>query len=262
MEVTLDRSEFFTLAALMRARDIIGLAPEQLLPPTPVERQKLYDQGEARLRERDLLRINSKNEAVLEADLLAMMKAVVEPDNAVVVVRTTPAAGKQLFLLYEKERRFVEQTLPNGQSHRLAQIGSSAEVLQRLAAIFPVEGESAGAGSFTMQQSALFQMAALASENKRAEAEAVLREAQATNPDLAAGLLKAFAAGSFNGTIALLKVQPERENSAGEIAVVQGRGSAWCITQAADDPEGAHVEQINADGFRAMLNAALEELER
>ncbi len=262
MEVTLDRSEFFTLAALMRAKDIIGLAPEQFLPPTPSERQRLYDQGEASLRQRDLLRINPKKEAVLEVDLLAMMKAVIEPDNALVVVRTTPDAGKQLFLFYEKDGQFVEQTLPTEQSHRLAQIGGQANALERLIAIFPVEGKSAEADSFTIDQGALFQMAALVSENRRVEAEAVLKEAKATNPALAADLLNAFATGSFNGTIALLKCQPERENSVGEIAIVQGQKSAWCITQAADDPAGAHVEQINVDGFRAMLTAALEELGR
>src|SRR3972149_6690181 len=262
MEVTLDRSEFFTLAALMRAKDIIGLAPEQLLPPTPSERQQFYDQGEASLRQRDLLRINPKKEAVLEADLLEMTKAVVDPDNALVGGRTTPAVGKQLFLFYEKDGQFVEQTLPTERSHRLAQIGGQADTLERLLAVFPVESKSSGTDSFTIDQASLFRMYALVNEHKRGEAEAVLKEAQTTNQALTTELLNAVETGRFNGTIALLKCRPDQDNDVGEIAIVQGQTSAWCITQAADDPAGAHVEQINADGFRAMLSAALEELGR
>ncbi|MBL8093454.1 MAG: hypothetical protein JNL73_04745, partial [Anaerolineales bacterium] len=56
MSVILDRSEFFTLMALLRATDVFGLEAAALLPAEPAALQALYDEGRERLLARDLIR--------------------------------------------------------------------------------------------------------------------------------------------------------------------------------------------------------------
>ncbi|MBL8097319.1 MAG: hypothetical protein JNL73_24280 [Anaerolineales bacterium] len=256
MAIVLDRAEFYTLASLFRAEEIIGLDAEALIPTQAAEQQALYDRGREQLRERELLRINARQEVELEQGLRDLMATVVNPENALLVVRSLPELGRQLFLYYERGHVFVEQTLPDDHSHRLGLVGDHDALVARLLELFPVTAAPFAPDAFTVATNDLLQAYQLAGEGQAERARAVLEAARSSNAALATQMAEVFAHAAFSGNISLLKLVPGRTTRSHDIALAQGPDGAWGITGGAET-DTLRVERMNATVLRETLRRAL-----
>ena len=135
MAITFTRAEFFALAALYQADEIIGLDAAVLLPTDPESRAALYAEGRARHLARGMLRADDRGQLEPDRTLDAVMRAIVAPVCVVWVSRHLPSQGRQWFLYYGSNDNFVEQTLPDATSHRLAVIGDVNDLVSRLLTI-------------------------------------------------------------------------------------------------------------------------------
>ena len=258
MEIILSRPEFFALMALARAEGVIGLDPAQLLPAEPAQRQALYNQGEADLARRGLLRVTSSQEVALEETLLRQVLAITQPEFAVVSIKTVPAAGRQLFIHYGREGYWVEQTLPDDLTHRLEDIGDNNALLQRLQAIFPLNDAVSAARSFRAPGDVLL-AAYNEAVNNRATQEVKALDA-ADQPGVAA-FLHAARQQSFSGSLAFLRVVPVEENEALELAVVCAAQENWLLMaeEAGTLRAGALTMSEFVQVLRAVLTTLVEE---
>lgn len=252
MQITFSRAEFFTLAALMRAGGIIGLDPSRLLPEAAAERQTLYQAGERSLVARGLLRV-SGNDAQLEEGVQRMLEAVVHPQAALVSVKTQPEVGQQLFMHYGQAGGFVEQTLPNDQTHRLADVGDAAALRERLLQVFPLPGGADG-GGFELDTAAMLAAYNFIRSGDTAEGLAALGQ---NGPVGAAhrGFLASIAGLQFSGTLSLIQIRPDEESEAREIALVCGEGRAWLVV--GEDNGKSQIGAIDAAGFARVLDTLL-----
>lgn len=261
MEIILNRSEFLALTALTQAQNIIGLDAEQLLPPTLEARQAMYDEGEASLRQRDLLRVEAGGVAVLEETLLRNILVVAHPDNALVVIKTVPHVGQQLFLYYGKANLFIEQTLPTPHQHRLADIGPEDELIARLQAVFPLTSAVAGTSDdslpLTVPQQTAIDVFQRATRGAVVEARALLTSTLTTNSLLADALVADFANSIFSGTIAIYRGTDNSDVDTREIALVQGPSSGWLILPDADDLTAVQLVRANTNGLANYLATLL-----
>jgi len=253
MEIMLSRAEFFAIMAMAGAQDVIGLDASRLLPQTPAERQAMYNRGEASLVARKLLRVAGQS-AQLEDSLLRMIRTVAQPERAIVNVKTTPGVGKQLFLHYARGGAWVEQTLPDEQTHRLADVGSREQMRQRLLAIFPVPAKDAKLVAFEASTTAVIAAYDLARRGKADEARATLMpkgQADAARESYIASVVDL----NFSGTMAFMNVVPGQKTQAQEVAVIVGAGGAWMIT--AIDGDRSRVGAVDSKGFGKMLDSLL-----
>jgi hypothetical protein len=256
MSIVLDRSEFFTLATLLRADQIFGLDAAKIVPDSPQAAQALYDQGRESLRARELIRTNERNEVELEQGLRNLMETVVSPENALLAVRVTPGLGRQLFLYYERGHRFVEQTLPDETTHQLGTLDSHEALIERLLQIFPLTEATTPDDGFTIGTRELLEAYQLAGAGQRAQALALLERAQSSNEALAQQLGRAFTEAEFTGNISLIKIVPGQTTNSHDIALAQNVDGAWGITATRDD-NVMRVERINADVLRSTLRQGL-----
>jgi len=258
MEITLSRSEFFTLMALARAEGIIGLDPEQLLPAKPAQRQALYSQGEASLMQRGLLRATSAQEVALEESLLRQVLTITQPEFAVVSIKTVPEVGRLLFLHYGREGHWVEQTLPDDATHRLADIGENRALLQRLQAIFPLTDSSSGGRSFRADNVALLQAYEAASAAAGHSAADEVTALDAADQRHVADFLQTARQQRFSGSLAFLQIVPGEENEALELAVVSAPQDNWLLMLEEEDVLQAGA--LTPAEFVQVLQAVLTNL--
>ncbi len=253
MQINFSRAEFFTLAALMRASGIIGLDPSRLLPETAAERQALYAAGEASLLKRKLLRL-SGGEAQLDENVMRLMGAVVGPQTALVTAKTLPNVGQQLFLHYGLAGVYVEQTFPDEQTHRLADVGDGAALRDRLQDIFPLPGAGAGAAGFELDTAAM--LAAYNFIRDGSDAEGL--EALAQNgpiDDARRAFFASIKAMQYSGTLGLIQIVPDQENEARELALVSGAGQAWLMIGGEDGK--SRIGATDAAGFARVMDTLL-----
>ena len=256
--IVLDRSEFVALAALMRAGDIIGVDAAQLLPATPLERQSLYLEGERRLVRRGLARLGAAAHRVqLDADLLRFARAITEPENAVVAIRHIPGRGQFLFVYYQREGVWVEQSFPDPGSHHLASVGDSAALLARLLALFDFPPPGSGGADVGVDMAGFVNMVRAAREGVTADAEA------AGASDLAAfnALNAAYVSGPANGTIAFIPIREGRQCEPLEIALARGRDAAWVIVADREDAGRVRAFCNDRDALAAALRALIGAME-
>jgi hypothetical protein len=255
MDIRLSRSEFITLAALLKAEGIFGLDPAQLMPAASTERQALYNAGEKSLQSRDLLRVTEKSEAVLEQNLLRISRAVVDPQTTVRIIKTLPAAGQQVYLHYGREAAFVEQTMPDEQTHRLSDIGGIGELLQRIQAILPVPAGSTSATTIsTYDARLLIAVYGLFQQNGVKDARDALRDNNALDATTEAWL-GTLSNLDYSGTLALFKIIPDAEVTPAEIAVFVGAGVAWLLTPAAN--EKVQLAKVDGAAFATFVGRLL-----
>ncbi len=258
MEIVLSRAEFFTLMALARAEGVIGLDPEQLLPAEPAQRQALYNQGEASLAQRGLLRATSLQEVALEETLLRLVTTITQPTFAAVSVKTVPEVGRFLFLHYASEGRWVEQTLPDEVTHRLADIGEDNALLQRLQEIFPLNDDVTLGRSFHADGAALLAAYEAASTASGSMADEEIKVLDAADQAYVAAFLQAAQQQRFSGSLAFLQVVPGQDNAAFEMAVVSAPQSNWLLMF---EEEGVlKAGELSSAEFGQVLQAVLTNL--
>ncbi len=255
--IVLDRSEFVALAALMRADNIIGVDASQLLPASPAERQALYLEGEKRLIARDLARQTPDRKIQFEQSLLAMARALTQPRSAVVTIRHRPGLGQQLFLYYEREGAWVEQTLPDERAHRLAEIGATDALLVQLLDLFDFPAAGGDGESFLLDVAGFVNLARAAREGVIVDAGA----AGASDPAAFDSLDEAFVTGAANGTIAMLPIRDGHPLETLEIALARGRDESWMIVADDETPGKVRAYRSDRDALAAALTTMLRSME-
>ncbi len=249
MEYLLDRSEFVALAALMRADAIIGIDPAQLLPATPAERQAMFVDGEKSLIARGLARLSPPNAIQLDPALLRMARALTQPQSAVIAVRAVPGRGQQLYVFYARDAAWVEQTFPDPRAHRLAEIGGSAELLERLLALYDFPEAGGDGTAFQLDTAGFVTLVSAVRAGEVPDAASV----GATDPEALDSLVGAYAYGPVNGSIALLPIREGRALEPMEIALARGQAESWLIAD--DRGHLGKAQALRAD--RATLAEAL-----
>ncbi len=254
MEIILDRSEFLALAALAQAQDIIGLDAAAMLPKTGEARQDFYNQGEAMLRERELLQVTPDGVAVLEENLLRLVDCIAHPDDALIAIKTVPGTGQQLFLYYGKEQIFVEQTLPSERQHRLADVGDIGALAARLSEVFPIASVDPGNTAMVeLPQQTMIDVFQLAIQGRITEAR---QQVSPTTPAVEK-LLTDFAQAQFSGTLSIYRGDEDGEAQSSEIALVQGPQTAWAIVPLGNGSGLVQAQPITTEKFAAILQRAM-----
>lgn len=256
MAITFTRAEFFALAALYQADEIIGLDAAVLLPTDPESRAALYAEGRARLLARGMLRADDRGQLEPDRTLDAVMRAIVAPVCVVWVSRHLPSQGRQWFLYYGSNDNFVEQTLPDATSHRLAVIGDVNDLVSRLLTILPIDESAFVRESVSVPAQSLAEAYRLAQHGASEQARTVLESSVPADPTVASYMADLFASAQFSAAVTLIRIEPDRPIDTREIAIVQAPDEAWAITQTrAIDVLVA--ERMNANVLRATLRAAL-----
>jgi len=253
MSIVLDRAEFFTLAALFKADEIIGLDTAVLLPEGVSARQALYDIGRAQLLARDLLRVEPDGTVAIEQGLRALVTPLVSPETAVLVLRYVPERGRQLFLYYEQAGRYVEQTLPDDSTHRLDLIGDRAALITRLLTIFPINASGFVPETLTVPASPMGRAFRLVEDGRPAEARALLEAATPSEATLASYMVDLLENVQFSGSITLARPRPGTLARSLDIVVVQAPDEAWGFTPTTDTSL-LKAERMN----RAVLRQTLD----
>lgn len=254
MAIVLDRTEFFALATLFHATEIIGLDTAALLPPAADTRQVLYDQGRDRLRARDLLRFNAVGEVELEQGLRDLCAPVMNPEWALLVVRYLPRLGRQLFLYYGRAARAVEQTLLDDHTHRLGIVGDSEAMVNRLLELLPVSEPRYVPEKVTVPARALAQAFRFVERDQLQQAQSVLAGEPTSDGTLSSYLADLMANAAFCASLTFVK--PGSETRSFDIALIQAPDEAWGIT-ASDDRDTLTAERMNATVLRGTLREAL-----
>ena len=257
MDYILDRSEFVALAALMRADDIIGIDPTQILPATPAERQALYVAGERSLIARGLARETEKHQIRFEPSLLGMARALTQPRSAVIAIRAVPGRGQQLFLYYARDEVWIEQTFPDPRTHRLAEVGGADALLERLLDLFDFPLSGGDGMNFQMDTAGFVTLVSAVREGETPDAASV----GATDPEALDSLVGAYAYGPVNGSIALLPIREGREVEALEIALARGQAESWMIAGDGNNTGKARAYRADREALAGTLEAMLRALE-
>ncbi len=256
MQINFSRAEFFMLAALMRADGIIGLDPSRLLPESAAERQALYSAGEASLSARKLLRLEG-GEAQLEDNVMRLMSAVARPQTALITVKTLPNVGQQMFLHYGQAGVYVEQTLPNEQTHRLADVGDNIQLRERLQDIFALPTAVADEAGFELDTAAMLAAYNFVRDGDDAQGlEALAQNGPVDAPKRA--FFESIKAMQYSGTIAMMQIVPDQESEAREFAVVSGAGRAWLMIGAEDGK--SQIGTIDSARFGRVMDSLLAAL--
>lgn len=258
MEILLSNAEFFALAAMLRATSIAALDPAEITPADPAERQKMYDAGEKLLLQRGLMRLNERNEAQLEENLLAAMSAITQPHHFFLAIKNTLGIGRQLFAFYAADKGFFERTRPTAQTHRLASVENIAS---RLAAIFPVPDSAANDGLyFAMPMDSFFALRGQLAQGNTAP----LEELAASAPEPARAALMAFARDAahllFEGSVSFAPPEPSSqttETTTRDIGLMCASDGAWLITPHATQADAVDVNSISAAGLNRVWQMAL-----
>lgn len=258
MEYFLDRSEFVALAALMRADDIIGIDPAQLLPATPAERQAMFVNGEQSLIARKLARRTEAGQIRFESALLGMARALTQPQSAIIAIRAVPGRGQQLFLYYARDSTWVEQTFPDPRAHRLAEVGSSDALLERLLEMFDFPLSGGDGQDFQMDTAGFVTLVSAVRAGEVPDAASV----GATDPEALDSLVGAYAYGPVNGSIAMLPIREGRALEALEIALARGQAESWMIAADGDNLGKARAYRADRASLADALSAMLQALER
>ncbi len=261
MAITFTRAEFFALAALYRADEIIGLDAAVLLPTDPESRAALYAEGRARLLARGLLRADDRGELEPDRTLDAVMRDIVAPRFVVWVSRHLPGQGRQWFLYYGNDNRFVEQTLPDATSHRLAVVGDANDMVARMLAILPIDESAFVRESVVVPAQSLAEAYRLAQGGAAERARAALELSVPADPTVASYMADLFASAQFSAAVTLIRIDPGRSIDTREIAIVQAPDEAWAVTQTRES-DMLVAERMNANVLRATLHAALAGLTR
>ncbi len=261
MAITFTRAEFFALASLYQADEIIGLDAAGLLPADAQTRAALYAEGRAGLLARGLLRTAASGELEPDRTLDAVMRDVVAPAFVVWVSRHLPGQGRQWFLYYGNDGRFVEQTLPDASTHRLAVVGGVSAMVDRLLTILPVDEGAFVRESVVVPALSLSEAYRLAQQGASDQARAALESAVPTDPTVASYMADLFASAQFSAAVTLIRLDPGRPADTREIAIVQAPDEAWGLTQTRES-DHLLAERMNATVLRATLHAALTGLTR
>ena len=258
LEYVLDRSEFVALAALMRADAIIGIDPTQLLPPTPAERQALFVDGEKRLIARGLARLSPPNAIQIDPALLRMARALTQPQSAVIAVRAVPERGQQLYVFYARDAGWVEQTFPDPRAHRLAEIGGSSELLERLLALYDFPEAGGDGTAFQLDTAGFVTLVSAVRAGEVPDAASV----GATDPEGLDSLIGAYAYGPVNGSIALLPIREGHALEPMEIALARGQAESWLIADDRGHLGKARAFRADRASLSDALSAMLQALDR
>jgi len=256
LEYLLDRSEFVALAALLRADTIIGIDPAQLLPATPAERQAMFVNGEKSLIARGLARLSPPNAIQLDPALLRMARALTQPGSAIIAIRAVPGRGQQLYVFYARDAAWVEQSFPDPRGHRLAEIGDSADLLERLLALYDFP-EAGGEGpGFQLDTAGFITLVSAVRAGEIPDAASV----GATDPEGLDSLIGAYAYGPVNGSIALLPIREGRALEPMEIALARGQAESWLIADDRGHLGKAQAYQADRKALAVALGAMLRAL--
>lgn len=255
MSILLDRAEFYTLAALLKADEIIGLNGSVLLPAGSSARQALYDIGRAQLLARDLLRVEPDGSVAMEEGLSTLFSPLASPETAVLALRHAPDHGRQVFLYYERAGFYVEQTLPDDSTHRLDLIGDRAALIERLLAILPIDADGFVPEALTVPAAPMGRAFRLVEDGRPAEARALLEAATPAEATLAGYMVDLLENALFSGSITLARPQPGAVARSLDIVVVQAPDEAWAFTPTSD------ISLLRAERMnRAVLRQTLEHI--
>jgi hypothetical protein len=256
LEYLLDRSEFVALAALMRADGIIGIDPARLLPATPAERQAMFVDGEKSLIARGLARLSPPAAIQFESALLRMARALTQPQSAIIAIRAVPGRGQQLYVFYARDAGWVEQTFPDPRTHRLTELGGSAELLERLLALYDFPQAGGDGLGFQLDTAGFVTLVSAVRAGEVPDAASV----GATDPEGLDSLIGAYAYGPVNGSIALLPIREGRALEPMEIALARGQAESWLIADDRDNLGKARAYQADRNALADALGAMLQAL--
>jgi hypothetical protein len=257
MSIILDRSEFFALAAMLRATDVFGLEAAALLPSEPAALQALYDRGRERLAARDLIRRTPAGEIAIEQGLRDVMAMVLDPDQAVLAARYLPGRGRQVFLYYGRGGSFVEQTLPDNHTHQISLLGDAEALVSRLMEIFPVSALPFVPESFTATATALRSAFQQVEAGDVETARNLLAAAPTSDATLGDYMAVLFGSAVFNGNLTFVRSTPGGVAQSLDLSLVQAPDEAWGITPT-DDPAVLRAERMNAAVLRATLHRTID----
>lgn len=254
MENIFTQSSFFTLAALFKADNIFGVTFAQL-PDSVAARQAIYNEGEQILIREGLLEI-SANTATLQPDLLRQMQTLTQPQTALLVVRSVPAYGNQMFYYYGRDKQYVEHTQPDAQHHRLGDVGNLQNLCQRLQEIFSlVDCPPPTDSGILVSAPLMLATFQLALRNGIADARDALADNAALNSSTEQWL-NCIGNLALSGSIAIAKIVEGQDNATRDLAIFSGAGQNWLLADLGDG--SARLGQIDPISFGRLLSELLQ----
>lgn len=254
MAILLNRAELFTLLSLIQAGPIVGLDPTFLLPKDPDDHQALYQAGRQWLTERDLLRVDSNGSLALEHGLREIMRTVIRPELALLLVKVVPGQGRQMYLHSLLEGQVVEHTLPAAGAHRLAVVGGPGALVDRLHALLPVSAAPYPPASVRAPAASIVSVFDLAERVQHLGATDIVSAVPGTPIDLAARLALVFTDLTFGASLSFFKPEESTRHPVQGLMILQNIHGAWGITLENAGQE-ALIEHMNSAVLQTTLRS-------
>ncbi|HZU68523.1 MAG TPA: hypothetical protein VFA09_14700 [Ktedonobacteraceae bacterium] len=266
-ELFLNQAELLAALDAVSARALVSISREKLFPTDIDERRTVLERGTESLKQRGMLRVDTDNKAVLDAQLATIISTMAFPRIAIAVVTNDQQAGLRLLWFYQARDHIIEHGLTRQRQHHITEVPDVSALIARIQAFLAVKPASnvvSGAGpeaSLEMEQEVFFTVKRLAEQHELERAKELL-----LNCGFAAGdanaLLQVLEQPLAAGNIAILRCAPESETivDGRNLALLQDGRAAWSARQKVPGEPVLVVETTAATAIKEQLRAYLEEL--
>lgn len=258
-DMLLEQAELLFLLNDIHAETVISIAPANLFPAEPEQRQVVLQEGAASLAQRGLLLVESDGHEGVNAELLSLITTLAHPKIAILVVHNDHETGLQLFWFYQTDEQIVEHTLTQEKLHKLTSLPNAPAMINRIEEILAVHEELSLNVVGEIGQSAFYTVKNLASQHEHEQALDILRVSGLSDAD-AAAMLAVLERPLSAGNIALLRCVHETVIDGRNLALLQDEQATWSARQRVPGVPVLVVETTNSQSVNAQLLSYVEEL--
>ncbi|HEY1011332.1 MAG TPA: hypothetical protein VGE07_01425 [Herpetosiphonaceae bacterium] len=254
--VTLSRSELVLIAALLRARSMVGVEP---LSGSEEQQALELLQAERSLRARNAATVTEEGKLLVVRDLLAAVGTCIYPERSLFVYHTrTDGVALQAFG-HQREELSIFHAVLNPELHNIVQVPDASGLIRLAFQICSVADDLASAGlEVDLDRATLAGARQQAEQGETAAAAATL--AQAGAAPAAAEALAAMLSREYTTSVFVTVAYQDGQAAGREYTLLQSGGAALLMTQADQSSERYQLRGIDRDGLLGLLLQSMNPL--
>lgn len=252
--IILSQSEYLVFMDALHCSAVMGIDSQKLFPDNIVVHRDLINQGIAQLQKRGWMQIRDGRH-IISLELLHLMNTIAHPELVIATLLDTPGVGQRIFLHYQFQERFAEQTFPTEEQYRVAHLPDLPTTLERILNILPIQNVPSSPTFHVRIERSLF---LLLNESVKSATDmqisSLLQEKELSDENFegAKRLFTALRKAKFTGTITMRRCSKSDCRIIDTVSVVQGEESAWKIN-GTSLKEFVEIQTIDAGALKNHL---------
>lgn len=254
--VTLSRSELVLIAALLRARGMVGVEPL-----SGGEEQQALEllQAERSLRARNAATVTDEGKLLVVRDLLAAVGTCVYPERSLFVYHTRSDGVAIQSFGHQREELSIFHAVLNPELHNIVQVPDASGLIRLAFQVCAVADELAAAElALDLSRDTLAQARQQAEQGEPAAATAILARAGVSEAE--AGLLVAMLSQDYTTSVFVTVAYQDGQAAGREYTLLQSGGQALLMTQDEQGGERYQLRGIDRDGLLGLLLQSMNPL--